>query len=142
MGRRVPRLNEQLRREVTEILRYQVKDPRVGFVTVNRVSASADLMLARVFVSVLGEEAEKQESLEGLTAAAPFIRSELSKRLRIRRVPELEFRLDRSLDHLRRVEELLEEAAPPPADQGEGALLGSSEEEEEAPPGSSEEDDA
>ena len=141
MGRRVPRLNEQLRREVTEILRYQVKDPRVGFVTVNRVSASADLMLARVFVSVLGEEAEKQETLEGLTAAAPFIRSELSKRLRIRRVPELEFRLDRSLDHLRRVEELLEEAAPPPADEEEAALPGASHEEEEALP-TSDEDEA
>lgn len=128
MGRRVPRLNEQLRREVTEILRYQVKDPRVGFITVNRVSASADLMLARVFVSVLGEEAEKQESLEGLSAAAPYIRSELSKRLRIRRVPELEFRLDRSLDHLRRVEELLEEAAPPPAEEDPDAASGPDEE--------------
>ena len=129
MGRRVPRLNEQFRREVTEILRYQVKDPRVGFITVNRVSASADLMLARVFVSVLGDEAEKQESLEGLSAAAPYIRSELSKRLRIRRVPELEFRLDRSLDHLRRVEELLEEAAPPPVEEDPDAASGPDEEE-------------
>lgn len=124
MGRRIPRLNEQLKREITEILQYQAKDPRIGFVTLTRVEASADLMLAKVYVSVMGEPAEKEETLEGLTAAAPFIKSELGKRLRLRRIPDLDFRLDRSLEHVQRIEELLQEAAPPPEEvpdtSGEG----------------------
>lgn len=124
MGRRIPRLNEQLKREITEILRYEVKDPRIGFVTLTRVEASPDLMLAKAYVSVMGEEEQKQETLEGLGAAAPFVRSELGKRLSIRRVPEIDFRLDRSLEHVQRIDELLEEAAPPPAEESDDQEAG------------------
>ncbi len=118
-GRRIERLNEQFRREVIDILRGSVKDPRVGTVTVTGARVAPDLTLARIFISVPGDDAEL---LAGLAAATPFIRGELGRRLRIRRVPELRFEVDRSLEQAMRIEELLHEARG----QGGGA-------EEEAP---------
>lgn len=109
MSRRVPRLNEQLKREITDILRSEVKDPRIGFVTVTDVRVSADLSVARVYVSVMGGPREKEETLEGLRAAAPFIRGEIGRRMRIRRAPELRFELDVTLERAMRIEQLLRE---------------------------------
>lgn len=108
-SRRIERLNEQIKREITEILRYEVKDPRIGAVTVMDVRTTPDLSLARVYVTLMGGDEERAQMLEGLRAAAPFIRTELGSRLRIRRVPELRFELDRSLEHAQRIEELLRE---------------------------------
>lgn len=110
-GHRIQRVNEQLRREISRIVVGEVKDPRVGAVAVTRVSAAPDLTLARIFVQLLGEEEERQETLGGLEQATPFIRSLLGQRLRMRRVPELRFERDRSLEHALRIEELLSEAA-------------------------------
>ncbi|HKJ93313.1 MAG TPA: 30S ribosome-binding factor RbfA [Longimicrobiales bacterium] len=107
--RRIERLNEQLRRELTEILRREVKDPRVGVVTVMGVRTAPDLTFARVLVEIPSAE-DEPETLAGLAAAAPFVRRELGQRLRIRRVPELHFEADHALDHVRRIEELLDEA--------------------------------
>src|SRR3954464_972353 len=90
-GRRIERLNEQLKREITDVVRNSARDPRIGVVTVTRVTCASDLSFARVFVSIVTDDEEKKASLEGLAAAAPFIRSELSRRLTIRRVPELRF---------------------------------------------------
>jgi len=109
MSRRVPRLNEQFKREITDILRSEVKDPRIGFVTVTDVRVSADLSVARVYVSVMGGPREKEETLEGLRAAAPFIRGEIGRRMRIRRAPELRFELDVTLERAMRIEQLLRE---------------------------------
>ncbi|NIP78260.1 MAG: 30S ribosome-binding factor RbfA, partial [Gemmatimonadetes bacterium] len=89
----------------------EVKDPRVAAVTVTRVSAAPDLTLARIFVQLTGSEAERAETLEGLEAATPFIRTTLGQRLRMKRVPELRFERDRGLEHAMRIEELLEDAA-------------------------------
>lgn len=111
-SRRIERLNEQLKREITTILRNEVKDPRVGWATVTAARVTPDLSLARIFVSILGEEAEKEEALAGLRAAASFIRTELGRSLRLRRVPELRFEIDRSLDYAMRIERLLHEALP------------------------------
>lgn len=113
MSRRMPRLNEQLKREITEIVRFEVNDPRVGFVTITGVEATPDLMEAKVHVSIMGEEEEEKESLEGLRAAASFIRTALAQRLSIRRIPELVFEPDRSLAHAQRIERLLSEVSPP-----------------------------
>lgn len=110
--RRVARLGEQFRREITEILQREVKDPRVGFVTITAVDVTPDLYHARVYVRIMGDEARKAEALEGLDAAAPFIRGELGQRLHIRRTPELHFELDRSLEHAQRIEQLLREVRP------------------------------
>ena len=84
----------------------------MGVVTVTGVDTSRDLGVARVFVRVLGDESERRDSLAGLEAAAPFVRRELGQMLRIRRVPELRFQEDRSMDHAQRIEEILGEVLP------------------------------
>jgi ribosome-binding factor A len=100
-----------LKREISRILVGELKDPRIGAVTVTRVSAAPDLTFARVYVQLLGAEDERAATLEGLEAAKAFIRTGLGQRLRIKRVPELRFERDRSLEHAIRIEELLAEAA-------------------------------
>lgn len=132
-SRRVERLNEQLKREITEILRFEVKDPRVGLATVTAVRVSADLSFARVFVLPTDDE-EDSRILDGLRAATPFIRTELGQRLRLRRVPELRFELDESIEHALRIERLLQEVLP--KDEGEAASA-----DPEAPNGGHEPDD-
>ena len=109
----VARLNEQLKRELSELIRTQVRDPRVGVVTVTAVEMASDLGSARVFVRIIGDEAEFKETLAGLEAAAPFLRGLLGRILHIRRIPELRFREDRSMEHARRIEQLLSEVDVP-----------------------------
>lgn len=118
-GHRIQRVNEQLKREISRIVVGEVKDPRVGAVTVSRVSAAPDLTLARVFVQLLGTEEERAATLDGLEAATPFIRVTLGQRLRMKRVPELRFERDRSLEHAMRIEELLQDAATGEDREGE-----------------------
>ena len=105
--RRLARLNEQFRREITAILRRSVRDPRVQAVVVNSVEVTSDLWLARVYVRVGGEEGERGEALQGLEAAANFIRRELGAVLHIRRIPELRFLEDKTLANANRIEEIL-----------------------------------
>ena len=98
MAHRIPRLNSLFRHEISELLQRQVKDPRLGsFVTVTEVSISPDLRQARIFVSRIGSEEEKQETLNALASASGFFRRELSKRLKLRRIPELNFLWDDSI---------------------------------------------
>ena len=113
-NRRVDRLNEQLRREISDILRRSVRDPRIGIPTITRVDVTPDLWVARVFVRASGTAEERAAALEGLEGAAAFIRREL-RGLKVRRVPELRFEIDSTLEHATRIEELLREVAPPPA---------------------------
>lgn len=108
-GRRVERLNEQLKREITEILRREVKDPRVGLVVITGVDAAPDLTFARIHLQITGD-GDEAKTLEGLRAAAPFIRGQIGRRLRVRRAPELDFQVDHSLEHVSRIERLLAEA--------------------------------
>jgi ribosome-binding factor A len=119
-SRRIARLNEQLKREVASLLLTDVRDPRVGSVSVTGVRTATDLTSATVFVRIPGPPAERATSLEGLAAAAPYLRGTLARALRLRRVPELRFQEDRSLEHARRIEEILSEVLPP-----EGAEHGS-----------------
>ena len=104
MTHRIEQVNKLIRREISELLQRQVKDPRLGnFVAVTDVSTSSDLRHAKIFVSRIANEEEKQETLSVLSAAAGFLRNELAKRLRLRRVPELSFQWDDSIkrgDHL------------------------------------------
>ena len=106
-NRRLARLNEQFRREITAILRRAVRDPRVGDVVVNSVEVTSDLWLARVYVGVGGGDQERAEALQGLAAAANFIRRELAGVLHIRRIPELRFLEDKTLAQATRIEEIL-----------------------------------
>lgn len=123
-GRRVPRLNEQLKRDISELLRTGVRDPRVAGVTVTGVSVTNDLSLARIYVRVAGGEAETAQALTGLEAAAPFIRRSVGDGMRIRRVPELRFEVDESGEQAARIEAILREVVPPggfpPTDEREG----------------------
>lgn len=112
MSRRLARLNEQLKRDLAVLIRTQVRDPRVGLVTVTAVDVTNDLSVARVYVQLSGEPAEVAEALEGLEAAAPFLRTELGKELRIRRVPELRFERDESLERAMRIERILTDVLP------------------------------
>ena len=107
MAHHIERVNNLIRREISELLQRQVKDPRLGaFVAVTEVSTSADLKYAKVFVSCISSQKEKQETLSALTAASGFFRKELAKHLRLRRIPELSFYWDDSIergDHLLRL---------------------------------------
>jgi len=99
MAYRIERVNSVIRQELSELLQRQVKDPRLGnFVAVNDVSTSPDLRYAKVFVSRIGSEEEKQETLSVLAGASGFFRNELAKRLRFRHIPELSFQWDDSIE--------------------------------------------
>jgi ribosome-binding factor A len=106
-SRRPEQVGETLRQVITDALARQVRDPRVGFVTVTAVLVTNDLSHARVMVSVPGEDADKDRALEGLQSAAGFLRSRAAKSLTTRSVPELHFELDRGLQHAARINELL-----------------------------------
>ena len=106
---RPERVAEGIRQTVAAFLTGNVRDPRVGFVTVTGVDVSPDLTHARVRVSVMGSEEEKERSLEGLASAARFLRAQLGRELRLRLTPELRFELDRGLDHAQRIDRVLRE---------------------------------
>lgn len=108
-GRRQERLADQIRAEVAEIIGGELRDPRIGFATVTRVELSADLQHARVLVSVLGKAEVQEETLAVLSAAAGYVRHELARRLRLRRMPELVFVLDRGAEEGLKIEALLRE---------------------------------
>lgn len=121
--KRTDRLNEQLRQEISLLVRDEVRDPRVGVVTITAVETSPELDHARVYITALGDDQEKEEALAGLQSAAPFIRTQLGRRLHIRRIPELHFQIDRVLEEASRIEALLREVLPeeeaPSADASE-----------------------
>jgi ribosome-binding factor A len=110
--RRTDRVNEQLKQEIAILVRDEVRDPRVGLATITAVEASPELDHAKVYVTTLGEEAERAGVMAGLKSAAPFIRSQLGRRLHMRRIPELHFEYDRVLEEAMRIERLLREALP------------------------------
>jgi ribosome-binding factor A len=112
-SRRQARLNEQLKREISEIVRRDLADPRLTRATITEVRVTADLAFARVFVRTLGAEEDRGRALEGFHAASPVVRRELGQRLRVRRVPELRFEEDRTQEEARRIEDILEEVRPP-----------------------------
>lgn len=119
MTRRTERLGEEFREEIAKMIGGQLKDPRIGFVTVTRVEVGADLRQAKVFVGVLGSPAEREKTLVGLRQAAGFMRRSLGQKLRLRHTPELTFVYDEGLDAHDRIARLLAEvhaAEAPPAD--------------------------
>jgi ribosome-binding factor A len=110
LGRRIDRIEEQLRIELSEIIERELHDPRIGLTTVTAVKVSPDLRHARVFVTVLGEADERTKSLEGLRSAASFVRRSLSQRLHhMRRIPELSFDYDEAVEKGLRIEALLDQ---------------------------------
>lgn len=106
-GKRLDRVNQLLKEEISYLLQRELKDPRLGFVTVTEVAVSKDLRTGKVYVSVLGSEAAWRTSLEALEHARGFIRAWLAPRLRMRVIPELTFHPDRSLVHAARIQAVL-----------------------------------
>jgi ribosome-binding factor A len=109
MTQRTQRVDELLRQEIGEILTREVQDPHIGFATVTEVETSPDLRHARVWVSVIGQRAEREETIAALNRAMSFVRRELGHRLRLKRIPELQVRLDDSAERGTRVLQLLHE---------------------------------
>jgi ribosome-binding factor A len=111
--RRIERVNELIREEISELIRREVKDPRLdSFISVTEVVTSPDLRHAKVFVSIMGTEEEKQQVEKGLTAATGFLRRELGERLTLRYTPELTFQLDDSIERGSKLLQLINEVAP------------------------------
>ena len=124
-GFRPDRLGDQIRAEISELLAREVHDPAIGFITLTRVQVTSDLQIARVFYTTMTSEAARQETAKGLDRATPYLRRQLAGRMRLRRVPEIEFRFDRSVEQHDRIERLIqeihdEEASRPPRQLEDG----------------------
>ena len=109
MTRRTQQMGEFLREEVIDIIRSEIDDPRLGFWTVTRVEVLPDLRSARIYVSVLGTDGERKETITALRGAAGFIRGHLKPRMRTRIIPDLDFRDDRSMEHAEEIDRTLRE---------------------------------
>ncbi|WP_243386906.1 30S ribosome-binding factor RbfA [Bacillus kexueae] len=109
MSLRANRVAEQMKKELSDIIGRKIKDPRIGFVTVTDVRLSGDLQIAKVYISVLGDEKQREDTLKGLAKAKGFIRSEIGQRIRLRKTPEIQFEFDESIDYGNRIETLIHE---------------------------------
>jgi ribosome-binding factor A len=108
-GKRLDRVNQLVKEEISTLLQRELKDPRLGFVTVTEVETSKDLRVAKVFVSVLGDERQWAASLAALVSARGFVRNWLRQHLDLRVTPEIDFRADRSMEHAARIQALLKQ---------------------------------
>jgi len=122
-GSRPERIGDQIRAEVGQLLMREVKDPGIGFVTLTAVRVTADLQLARIYYTTLGDAQQRRETARALERATPFVRRHVAARLRLRRAPELVFHYDESVERQARVEQILRElqdeprAEPDPGDE-------------------------
>ncbi|MFH1784693.1 MAG: 30S ribosome-binding factor RbfA [bacterium] len=107
--KRTDRINRLLQQHISSIIQRDVKNPRIGFVTVTKVSISRDLRHAKIFVSILGEKDKRDQSLDALTKATPFIRREIAARIKLRYTPEIRFYYDETIEKAVRIFSLLEE---------------------------------
>jgi ribosome-binding factor A len=114
-NRREDQLSGVITRELSDLIRTRMKDPRIGFASITGVELSHDLRYAKVFVSVLGSSEEQRETMRGLGSARGFLRHELAQRLTIRHVPEIAFHLDESIARGARVLDLLKQVQGEPA---------------------------
>ena len=124
-GARPDRVGEQIRQELSQILSQQAHDPGIGFLTLTRVKVTPDLQLARVSYTVFGDEKQRKETQKALERALPYLRRQIGSRIRLRRVPDLQFFYDESVAHQDRIEKILldlqqeREAQAPPRDDPE-----------------------
>lgn len=107
--RRVEKMSEEIRREISGIIAEEMKDPRLNLVSVSRVEVTADLGHARILISVLGDEQKQEEAIQALEKAKGFVRTELSSRIRMRHAPEISFRLDKSIEHGIKINAILDD---------------------------------
>ena len=107
-SQRPERVQETLRREISKIVHNELKDPRVGFLTITRVELTRDLRYAKVYFSALGEIKEKRLALKGLTSAKGFIKGLIGDRIKLRFMPEIAFKIDDSLEHTKKLYDLMD----------------------------------
>src|SRR4030043_2335429 len=113
MKRRTERINSIIQQEISDLLREQMNSPRLtSFISITKVSTSPDLKHAKVFISTLGDKVNKDEILQGFTAASGFLRRQLANRLELKHTPELSFHLDDSIERGAEVLKLIEQLAP------------------------------
>jgi len=105
---RPERVQEALRQEISKIVQFELKDPRLGFVTITRVELTKDLRYAKVFFSVLGDSKDKKNTLKGLNAAKGYIKGKIPDGVSLRFMPEIAFKIDESLEHAKHIYELLD----------------------------------
>jgi len=108
-SKRTARIGEAIREEISSILLQEINDPRIQFVSITRVEVSADLQHAKVYVSILGNDQKKEDAFEGLKSARGYIQKKLGKKIRLRYMPEITFKMDTSIDHGMHIFELLQE---------------------------------
>ena len=112
MAHRIERVNNLIRREISELIQRDLRDPRIDdFVTVTEVSTSTDLKFAKVFVSCISGKDEGQKTLTALNSASGFLRTELARKVRLRRIPELSFYWDDSIEHGDHILRLIDEVS-------------------------------
>jgi ribosome-binding factor A len=104
---RMLKINSLMKRELSQIIGYELRDPHLGFITVVGIEVTRDLRQAKAFVSIMGDEVQKKKSLRGLLKARGFIQKELGSRLSMKFIPSMKFVLDNSLDHAMHIEEVL-----------------------------------
>jgi len=109
MSQRPTRVGEQIREDLSELIAREVHDPGIGFLTITRVDVTSDLQNARVYYTALGDDRARKETERALQRATPFLRRQLGRRLRLRRIPELQFFFDASIERQDRVERILQE---------------------------------
>jgi len=124
-GSRASRVGDQIRAELAELLVREVHDPGIGFLTIVHVKVSPDLQQARVFYTTIGDEKARRETAKALVRATPFLRRQIGRRLRLKRVPELAFMFDESIEKNDRIERILQElnsgrAEPPSSVEAPG----------------------
>jgi ribosome-binding factor A len=122
--KRSERVSDLLKREIGDIVEKDLKDPRIGFVTIMKVEVSADLRHARVFFSVFGEPRIQEETWRGLDSAKFFIQGEVGRRLRLRYTPELSFQFDHSVEHGLHISNLIKTLRKGRDDEPEGGRGG------------------
>ncbi|GBF11283.1 30S ribosome-binding factor RbfA [Tepidibacillus infernus] len=106
---RIGRVGEQIKKEISQLIQYDLKDPRIGFVTITGVEVTGDFSQATIYLSIMGQEDEVKESIKALEKAKGFLRSELGKRIRLRHTPELIFKVDQSIAYGSKIEKLLQD---------------------------------
>jgi len=109
--KRSHRVGEAIHKEISQILGRGLKDPRIGFVTLTAVDVTADLSIAKIYYTVIGDEKVRRDTARGLEKAAPFIRRELAQQLRMRHTPSLVFKYDTSIEYGNRIDALLKDIA-------------------------------
>ena len=113
-GKRLDRVNQLIKEEISMLLQRELKDPRLGFVSVTGVETSKDLRVAKVFVSVLGGDEQWKGSMAALASARGFVRNWLRQHLDLRTTPEIDFRPDHSMEHAARIQALLKDLGDAP----------------------------